>query len=90
MNQISEESSFIIIQFFLIDPLSDNPKIDDNKREKNKRVLLKELETLTQEYDNLDTNIDLTDYKEGIHFLKNIKRPEDYQLFIDDLLQPYE
>lgn len=90
MTQLSEESRFIIIQFFLMDPLSETPKIDDNKRNKNKRVLLKELETLTQEYENLDTNIDLTDYKEGIHFLKNIKQSEDYQLFIDELLQPYE
>ena len=36
MDQLTDESKFILTQFFLADPLSDQPRVHQKKKEKSK------------------------------------------------------
>ena len=50
MDQLTDESKFILTQFFLADPLSDQPRVHQKKKEKSKGTVLKELDTLIHDF----------------------------------------
>ena len=50
MDQLTDESNFILTQFFLAAPLSDHPRVHQKKKEKSKGTVLKELDTLIHDF----------------------------------------
>lgn len=90
MDNLTDESKFIIVQFFLDDPISEEPRIHSKKREKRQGTLLKELDTQIQEYEDLETDIDLIPYKDAAKMLRKVKGKDAYAQFVDELLIPYE
>lgn len=90
MIPLSEEANFILLEFFLVDPLSQTPMVHPKKKEKKQGALQKELKILIHDYEELETNIDLAPYKEALQFLRKVRGKELYRQFIDDLLRPYE
>lgn len=89
MIPITDEEKFILVQFFLVDPISENPRIHPKKKEKRQGALLKELDFLIHEYEELNAGIDVLPYKEAAKALRKIKGKEAYQEFVDELIRPY-
>lgn len=89
MIPITDEEKFILVQFFLVDPISENPRIHPKKKEKRQGALLKELDFMIHEYEELNAGIDVLPYKEAAKALKKIKGREAYQEFVDELIRPY-
>lgn len=89
MISISEEAHAVIVQFFLVDPLEFSPIVHPKKKEKPQGALIKELETMIRDYEELEAGIDLAPYHEALESLKKIKGKELYQVFLDGLLRPY-
>lgn len=89
MDNLTDESKFIIVQFFLDDPTSEVPRIHSKKREKRKGTVLKELDTLIHDLEEIETDIDLEPYKEAAKTLRKLRGKEEYTNFVDELLQPY-
>lgn len=89
MIPITDEEKFILVQFFLVDPISENPRIHPKKKEKRQGALLKELDFLIHEYEELNAGIDVLPYKEAAKALRKIKGREAYQEFVDELIRPY-
>ncbi|MGX7203092.1 LtrD [Enterococcus plantarum] len=89
MDNLTDESKLIIVQFFLDDPTSETPRIHSKKREKRKGTVLKELDTLIHDLEEIETDIDLEPYKEAAKILRKIRGKDEYMSFVDELLQPY-
>lgn len=89
MDNLTDESKFIIVQFFLDDPTSEAPRIHSKKREKRQGTVLKELDTLIHDLEEIETDIGLEPYKEAAKILRKLRGKEKYMNFVDELLQPY-
>lgn len=86
---MTDESKFILVQFFLEDPTSEHPRIHAKKKEKRQGAVSKELDTLIREYESLEADIDIEPYKEAANALRKIKGREAYAAFVDELTRPY-
>ncbi len=86
---LTEENRFILIQFFLVDPLSQRPKIHPKRLEMKKNRLIKELRDMISDYKESEIDIELEPYQEALKVVKEIKTAEEYSDFIDDLLRNY-
>lgn len=89
MTNQNDEVSFILVQFFLEDSISEEPKVHPKKREKRQGALLKELDDLIRSYEEIDPEIDVQPYKEAAKVVRSIRGKEAYMSFIDRLLRPY-
>ena len=90
MTEEQEYSRYLITQLFLVDAVSEPPKIHPKKREKKQGAVTKELEQMVQDYEALDSGIDVEPYKEAIKMLRQLKGKDAYEVFKEDLLKPYE
>ncbi|MCA5014567.1 MULTISPECIES: LtrD [unclassified Enterococcus] len=90
MEVTNDEVNYILVQLFLDDPTSETPRIHVKKREKRQGALIKELDTLINDYEELETDIDISPYKEAVKILRKIKGKDAFNQFVDDLLRPYE
>jgi hypothetical protein len=69
-------------QILLVDPASETPRIHNKRKSISKRQLIRRLELLVQEMEELEIEIDLTEYKETIAHLKKIKATHEYNELI--------
>lgn len=90
MDQLTDESKFILTQFFLADPLSEQPRVHQKKKEKSKGTALKELDTLIHDFKEKELEIDLFPYEEAATYLRKLKGNDAYLVFLDELLAPYQ
>ena len=90
MEQLTDESKFILTQFFLADPLSEQPRVHQKKKDKSKGTVLKELDTLIHDFKEKELEIDLFPYEEGATDLGKLKGNDAYLVFMDELLAPYQ
>ena len=66
MDQLTDESKFILTQFFLADPLSEQPRVHQKKKEKSKGTVLKELDTLIHDFKEKELEIDFLTKKQPL------------------------
>lgn len=90
MNQLTEESKCILTQFFLEDPLSEQPRVHQKKKETSKGIVLNELETLIHEVKEKEIEMDVFPYEEAATFLRKLKGTDAYLVFLDELLASYQ
>lgn len=89
MNQLSEESRFILVQFFLVEPFGETPKVHKKKLKKTRGSLLMELDEFIHSYKKISEEIDVLPYEEAAKYVRSIKDEELYKEFLEELLQNY-
>lgn len=77
-------------QILLVDPASETPRINNKSKSISKRQLIRRLELLVQEMEELEIEIDLTEYKETIAHLKKIKATHEYNELIQEVVDSYD
>lgn len=77
-------------QILLVDPASETPRIHNKRKSISKRQLIRRLELLVQEMEELEIEIDLTEYKETIAHLKKIKVTHEYNELIQEVVDSYD
>ncbi|WP_459578086.1 LtrD, partial [Enterococcus faecalis] len=70
----------------LADPLSEQPRVHQKKKEKSKGTVLKELDTLIHDFKEKELEIDLFPYEEAATYLRKLKGNDAYLVFLDELL----
>lgn len=89
MEAVTDEQKFIIAQFFLDKPTRENPRVHSKKREKRQGTLIKEMDTLIHEMEELSLNEEAELYKDAVKVLRKIKGKDAYNLFVEELISPY-
>lgn len=77
-------------QILLVDPASETPRIHNKRKSISKRQLIRRLELLVQEMEELEIEIDLTEYKETIAHFKKIKATHEYNELIQEVVDSYD
>lgn len=89
MTELSQNARDVLLNFLLINPTSEDPIIHQRKTERPKSVLLKEVQSLVNEFEEREIQIDLSPYYEAISYLKSFKNAGDYRSFIVELVSLY-
>ncbi len=89
MTPLSDEAKLVIIQLFVDERDPSGLTIHQKRKEKRRRVVLKELHDLQHAYEKIDSDIDLEPYREAEIFLLSFNAEPPYFEFIDQLLRPY-
>lgn len=77
-------------QILLVDSASETPRIHNKRKSISKRQLIRRLELMVQEMEELELEIDLTEYKETIAHLKKIKAAHEYNELIQEVVDSYD
>ncbi len=89
MTPLSDEARLIIVQLFVDDRDETGTTIHPKKKEKKRGALMKELQQLRHDYEEIESDIDLEPYQEAETFLRKVTGEVPYQEFIDKGLRPY-
>ncbi|GHU42243.1 hypothetical protein FACS1894193_07320 [Bacilli bacterium] len=80
---------YIMAQIFLIDPISESPRLHPKRKAMKKAQVIKRLELLVENYKSIQCGINLSLYEATIKQLKKIK-VDEYEVLINDLFISYE
>ncbi|SJZ45694.1 hypothetical protein SAMN02745116_00379 [Pilibacter termitis] len=85
----NEEFQFTIAQFLLIDPTAQTPRVHPKRMDMSKGQLLKRIDTLIREVEEQEIEFDLTPYKETAKQLRKMKKREEYEEVMSEILLAY-
>lgn len=79
-----------ISQIILDDPESESPRIHNKRKKISKRQLIRRLELMIQELEELEVEVDLTPYKDSVDCLKKLKKEQDYNDLVQEVIDGYD
>lgn len=85
----NENLTIALSQILLKDPASETPVIHSGRKNMSKKQLMRRLQLLINEYQELELDIDLTPYEEAIEHLKNLKETRKYEELIQEIVDAY-
>lgn len=88
---VKNENYYIALsQILLVDPASETPRIHTKRKEISKRQMIRRLELMVKDFEELDIQIDLSPYQETIDYLKKIKNDHEYNELIQEVVDAYD
>lgn len=85
----NEKLYIALSQILLIDPASETPKVHSGRKSISKKQMMRRLQLLINEYQELELDIDLTPYEETIEHLKILKENREYDELIQEIVDAY-
>ncbi|MFK4926706.1 hypothetical protein ACI1TM_08580 [Lactococcus garvieae] len=86
----TDDFHFILAQFLLVDPTSEDPKIHPELKNIKQLQLQSRLKSWIEQVQEADLDVPLDDYKLALKTLRNIKKKEDYEVLLLEIVESYE
>lgn len=86
----NENYYIALSQILLVDPASETPRIHTKRKDISKRQLIRRLELMVKEFEELEIEIDLKPYQDTIAHLKKIKNDHEYNELIQEVVDAYD
>ncbi|MEQ7056598.1 hypothetical protein ABQE23_09515 [Enterococcus avium] len=86
----NENYYIALSQILLVDPASETPRIHTKRKDISKRQLIRRLELMVKEFEELEIEIDLSPYKDTINLLKKIRNDHEYNDLIQEVVDSYD
>lgn len=88
---MKNENYYIALsQILLVDPASETPRIHTKRKDISKRQLIRRLEIMVKEFEELEIEIDRSPYEDTIAHLKKIKNDREYNELIQEVVDSYD
>lgn len=88
---MKNENYYIALsQILLVDPASETPRIHTKRKDISKRQLIRRLELMVKEFEELEIEINLSPYEDTIAHLKKIKNDHEYNELIQEVVDSYD
>lgn len=86
----NENYYIALSQILLVDPASETPRIHTKRKDISKRQLIRRLELMVKEFEELEIEIDCSPYEDTIAHLKKIKNDLEYNELIQEVVDSYD
>lgn len=86
----NENYYIALSQILLVDPASETPRIHTKRKDISKRQMIRRLELMVKEFEELEIEIDVSPYQDTIDLLKKIRNDHEYNDLIQEVVDSYD